>query len=79
MTTPTGHNRVSITFALPEDAWDTLCSIAKKTGVSRTEALRRAISTEDYFIDQRLRGHKVIVQNRSGDMNLVEWVPDITE
>ena len=66
--------RVKITIALPEKDIERLTEISAKEGVSKTEALRRAIATEKYFIEQREKGHKVLIEDKNKKMRVVEWV-----
>jgi hypothetical protein len=66
--------RIKMTIALPEKDVERLTEIATKEGISKTEALRRAIATERYFVEQREKGHKVLIENSNKEMRIVEWI-----
>jgi metal-responsive CopG/Arc/MetJ family transcriptional regulator len=52
--------RVSVN--LPLKVWEALEEIAKQDQISRTEALRRAISTEVYMWKARRSGAQILVE-----------------
>lgn len=65
--------RIKITIALPEKDLERLNEISIHEGISKTEALRRSISTEKFFIDKRDEGYKVLLEAKDKNMRIVEW------
>jgi hypothetical protein len=65
--------RIKITIALPEKDLERLNEISIHEGISKTEALRRSISTEKFFIDKRDEGYKVLLESKDKNMRIVEW------
>lgn len=55
-----------ITVNLPIKVWEALEAGARTDGVSRTEALRRAISVDLYFREQVRSGAEIVVERPSG-------------
>lgn len=55
-------DRVRLTANISPDVADALKSLADEQGVTITEALRRAISTEKYLKDKVEGGAKVLVE-----------------
>lgn len=62
-----------VTVALPLDAIDKLKEIASRHGLTMTDAIRRAITTESYIEQEISEGSKVLLQKR-GDGTLREVV-----
>ncbi|MBD2124565.1 CopG family transcriptional regulator [Trichocoleus sp. FACHB-262] len=54
------HKRMSV--SLPGDVAQLLESLAETQGISQNEALRKAIATEAYLLQERLQGSKVLLQ-----------------
>lgn len=52
-----------VTVNLPSDQVEFLQSIAEKDGVSFTDALRRAINSEKFFVEHETSGRKVLVED----------------
>lgn len=51
-----------ITVNLPSDQVDFLQEVAQRDQVSFTDALRRAINSEKFFVEQENAGRKVLVE-----------------
>ena len=56
--------QVKISANLPKVVVDALKSIADQQGVSMTEALRRAISTEKFLIDATADKSKILIEGK---------------
>jgi Arc/MetJ-type ribon-helix-helix transcriptional regulator len=52
-----------ITVNLPSDQVEFLQDLAKEGNISFTDALRRAINSERFFVDQEKTGKKVLVED----------------
>jgi predicted transcriptional regulator len=52
--------RMSINLSSDVAKW--LESIAEEQNISQSEALRRAIATEKYLLDERNKGSKILLQ-----------------
>jgi hypothetical protein len=55
-------NTKKVTVNIPADQYDFLQEVAQKDQVSFTDALRRAIHSEKFFVDQEKAGRKVLVE-----------------
>ena len=53
--------RMSVT--LSDDIARTLEFLAKSQGISQNEALRKAIATESYLLQERMQGTKILLQH----------------
>jgi hypothetical protein len=51
-----------VTVNLPEDQIEFLQALAKLEGMSFTDALKRSINAERFFVDQKNNGRKVLVE-----------------
>ncbi|MDD5271425.1 MAG: hypothetical protein PHU14_01775 [Methylovulum sp.] len=51
-----------ITVNLPEDQIEFLQQIASKENLTFTDALRRAINSEKFFVQQENAGRKILVE-----------------
>jgi hypothetical protein len=51
-----------MSISLPSDIADLLEYLAKFQGISQNEALRKAIATEAYFLQERQQGNRVLIQ-----------------
>jgi len=51
-----------VTVNLPTDQVEFLQKIASDEGLSVTDALRRAINTEKFFVQHERAGHKILVE-----------------
>ena len=54
--------RVSVN--LPESVVDALKELAKKSGITMTEVLRKAILTEKLLNDEAERGNKILIEDK---------------
>ena len=61
-----------ISVVLTGDAEQLLDDLAHIQGISKSEALRKAIATESYFLEERRKGAKVFVRGK--DNSLMEVV-----
>lgn len=59
-TKATSGKRLSI--SLSDDAANLLEFLAQTQGITQNEALRRAIATEAYLLEERMQGTKVLLQ-----------------
>lgn len=55
---------VKLTVNLAEDVAQALKEMADRRGISITEAVRRAISTEKFIEDETAAGSKVLVEDK---------------
>ena len=54
------------TVNLPADQVDFLQRIAEKENLTFTDALRRSINSEKFFVEQEVAGRKVLLEESSG-------------
>lgn len=66
---PPTTKRMSI--SLSGDAARLLDFLAESQGISQNEALRRAIATEAYLLEERLNGSKVLLQKSDKEIREV--------
>ena len=66
MTTPTQPRKVRLNADLSPEVAMALKELAQKQGVSLTEALSRAISTEKVLDEKRRKGGKVLIEQGGG-------------
>jgi hypothetical protein len=52
-----------ITVNLPSDQVDFLQGVAREDNISFTDALRRAINSEQFFVEQEKGGRKILVED----------------
>lgn len=64
-----GGKRLSI--SLSDDAANLLEFLAQSQGITKNEALRRAIATEAYLLEERLQGTKVLLQKSDKEIREV--------
>ncbi len=57
---PNNAKRMSI--SLSGDIVELLDFLAERQGISQTEAIRRAIATDVYFLKERIEGSQVLIQ-----------------
>ena len=55
-----------VTVNLPLKVWEAVEEVARKDGITRTEALRRAISVDLYLREQVDQGSYIIVEKPDG-------------
>lgn len=55
-----------ITVNLPAKVWEALEESAKKEGISKTEALRRAVWVYLFFIDRIRSGSEIVIERPDG-------------
>ncbi len=60
-----------VTVNLPTRVWEALEKAAKSDGITRTEALRRAIAIDLYLREQVRNGGSVMVETPDGHERLV--------
>lgn len=58
--------RVNVNFS--EQAYQTLRALSVHTGKSMSEVLRRAISMEAFFDQERRRGSRFLIEHPTGDI-----------
>jgi hypothetical protein len=56
----------SLLSSLSDEAVSAIQRLALLQEISETEAILRAIATEEYFCKERLRGSKILVQKSDG-------------
>jgi hypothetical protein len=56
------NNTKRMSISLSGDTVELLEFLADRQGISQTEAIRRAIATDVYFLKERLDGSKVLIQ-----------------
>ena len=61
--------RMSINLSSDVAKW--LESIAQEQNISQSEALRRAIATEKYLLDERSKGSKILLQKSDKEIREV--------
>lgn len=53
-----------VTVNLPEDVYAALTSLSESRGVTKTQALREAIKTEEFLRQEaRKPGHKILIED----------------
>lgn len=67
---PPTHDVVKLTVNLPSRVWQAVLDLAAFYGVSKTEALRRAISTEHFRMQVEQDGGRLLVE-RDGKVERV--------
>lgn len=53
-----------VTVNLPEDQIEFLQALAKLEDITFTDALKRSINAERFFVDQKKNGRKVLVEEK---------------
>ena len=69
MSESTPQKRLSI--SLPPDVSEMLDYLADSQGISLNEAIRKAIATESYFLQERSSGTKILLQGRDKEIREV--------
>jgi len=62
---------IKISANLSPEVVDALKTIAKKRGITMTEALRRAISTEKFLLDTIEDNGKILIEDKKKNMHQV--------
>jgi predicted transcriptional regulator len=62
-----------VTFNLPDEVVNKLDQLAQEQSVSKTEALRRAISTEDFVRQERGAGNEIVIGRPGGKSRRVRF------
>lgn len=62
-----------ITYNLPVKVWEVLKAMAEEDQISKTEALRRTISTEAFRRAVTNRGGEIMVKNADGSFEKVNF------
>lgn len=52
-----------VTVNLPEDVYGALTHLAESRGVTKTQALREAIKTEEFLRNEVREGHKILIED----------------
>lgn len=61
---PSDADTVKVTVNLPRKVVEALEEIANAKGITKTEALRRAISTEKFLVDEVEAGNKILLEGK---------------
>ncbi len=64
---------VRLTVNLPVKVWKALEAMAEEDGISKTEALRRAISTEAFRREIDKEGSQLVIQTAGGNLERVRF------
>lgn len=59
---------VKVSVNLPEDSVASLKALAKREGVSMTEALRRSISLQEFVDEQEAEGSAILVKDKDDNI-----------
>jgi Ribbon-helix-helix protein, copG family len=62
---------VKLTVNLPPRVWEVLKRLAEEQGITKTEALRRAISTEAFRHEVQKSGGRIMVERKDGSVERV--------
>jgi len=62
-----------VTVNLPWKVWEALVALAEEDQVSKTEALRRAISTEVFRHDIQREGSRLMVERADGTRERIHF------
>ncbi|MGH8524911.1 MAG: ribbon-helix-helix protein, CopG family [Gammaproteobacteria bacterium] len=62
-----------VTVNLSDETIEDLREVAKKRGITLTEAIRQAIATEKFVQKEREEGGKVLIEKRGGRVREVEF------
>jgi hypothetical protein len=60
-----------LTVVLTDEAERMLTYLAQTQGITKSEALRKAIATEAYFLEERMRGSRVVIQKNNDEIREV--------
>ena len=52
-----------VTVNLTEDVYNALSELSEARGVTKTQALREAIKTEEFFRNEIRSGHKILIED----------------
>ena len=61
-----GHAAGRLTVNLPARVWDVLEATVREDGITRTEALRRAIVVENYIRQRIAAGDEIVIRRQDG-------------
>ena len=59
---------VKTSMTLPEQSVDTLRELAKLTGTSMAEVVRRAVATEKFLRDTMQEGGKILIKDKDSSL-----------
>lgn len=62
-----------LSVSIADDALELLEFLAQAQGISRSEALRKAIATEAYLQQERLEGSRVLLQKSSQEVREISF------
>ncbi len=63
---------VKLTLRLSDAEYGAVEYLAEQYGISKTDAIRRAIQREKYLAEQSVRGSKLLLEDRKGKMFEIE-------
>ena len=63
---PNSGKRLSV--ILSDEAERLLDGLANTQGITKSEALRKAIATESYLLEERMEGSKVFVRRKNNEL-----------
>ncbi len=61
----------SMTLRLSPAAYEVLEEISNEFGISINEAVRRSLGTEQFFLQAKKRGERVLLQDKNDDLKEV--------
>ncbi|QXG48967.1 ribbon-helix-helix domain-containing protein [Pseudomonas viridiflava] len=59
--------KTKLTVQLPEESINAIQEIANSLNISRTDAIRRALKTELFFIGEKAKGKKILLRDEKSD------------
>ena len=62
---------IKVTVNLPEEQVNFLKQIARLENITFTDALRRSINSEKFFIEQEIANRKILVEDSDGQIREV--------
>jgi len=64
---------MKVTIDINQDELDILTELANKQGITATTALRKAIATEKYLLEEREAETTILLQKKNGEVKEVIW------
>jgi hypothetical protein len=61
-------SKTKLTVQLPEEAINQINSLAKRLGISKTDAIRRALKTEMFFVTEMDNGKKILLKDEKSNL-----------
>lgn len=65
---PRSSNGKRLSVILSDEAERLLNDLANIQGITKSEALRKAIATESYLLEERVKGSKVFVRSKNNEL-----------